>query len=76
MAELKTCPVCGAKAFLSCDVVDGFFMGWSVGCPRYCFYDGIHGHTEDTPEEEHLTHFGFTTKEEAVEWWNRRADNG
>ena len=77
MAELKPCPKCGAKAFLSRDVIDGmFFMGWSVGCPRYCLYDGIHGHTEETPEEEHYNCFGFTTKEEAVEWWNRRAEDG
>lgn len=72
---LKPCPVCGAKAFLSRDVIDGvFFMGWSVGCPRYCNYDGIHGHDETTPDEERLTMFGFPTKEDAKEWWNRRAD--
>ncbi len=73
--ELKPCPVCGAKAFLNRDVVDGFFMGYSAGCPRYCFYDGIHGHDENTPPEEHLTKFNFVSAEQAAEWWNSRAAN-
>lgn len=51
MEELKPCPRCGAKAYLSRDVADGFYFGWSAGCPRYCHYDGIHGTTIDTAEE-------------------------
>lgn len=47
MSELKPCPRCGTKAYLSRDVVDGFYFGWSAGCPRYCHYDGIHGTTID-----------------------------
>lgn len=77
MAELKPCPVCGSKAFISRDVVDGFYVGWSVGCPRFCIGDGIHG--IDTPadaETRGLTCFGFLSKEEAVEWWNRRVNDG
>ena len=76
--ELKRCPVCKAKAFLSRDVIDGlFFMGWSVGCPRYCVGDGIHGiDSHDVPDEKHYTAFFFNTKEEAIEWWNRRVENG
>ena len=81
MAELKNCPICGAKAFLSHDVVDGFDFGYSVGCPRYCIGDGIHG--VDTFEESdkldenglNLTGFMFYSKKDAEEWWNRRADN-
>ncbi len=73
MTNLPPCPICGAKAFLSHDVVDGFFMGYSVGCPRYALYDGIHGHDENTPREERLMFFGFTTKEAAVKAWIRRA---
>lgn len=73
--ELKPCPVCGAKAYLSNDVVDGFWFGYSVGCPRYCLYDGIHGHTFETPEDEHYSKHYFTTKEQAADWWNRRADD-
>ena len=73
MEELKPCPVCGAKAFLSNDFVDGFYFGWSVGCPRYCVGDGIHGvDSFDADESEHYTSFGHATKEEAIEAWNRR----
>ncbi len=73
MTELPRCPICGAKAFLNRDVVDGFFMGYSVGCPRYALYDGIHGHDENKPLKERLTFFGFSSREEAVKAWNRRA---
>ena len=76
MSELKPCPVCGAKAFLSHDVVDGFDMGYSVGCPRYCIGDGIHGIDDvDAYSDRHYSSYGFYTKEEATKWWNRRADN-
>ena len=77
MAELKPCPVCGAKAFLNKDVVDGFFMGYSVGCPRYYVCDGIHGvNSHDVDKSEHYTIFGCLTKAEAIEAWNRRAEDG
>ena len=78
MSELKPCPVCGAKAFLSRDVIDGmFFMGWSAGCPRYCVGDGIHGiDSFDVDDDKHYTIFGCYTKEEAIEWWNRRVEDG
>ena len=69
---LPPCPVCGAKAYLSRDVVDGFFMGFSVGCPQYCLFDGIHGHTFDTPDEDRLSQSHFDTKEEAAMWWKAR----
>lgn len=76
MSELKRCPGCGAKAFLNKDVVCGFFMGYSVGCPRYCVGDGIHGiDSHDVPDEKHYTAFFFNTKEAAIEWWNRRAED-
>ncbi len=70
--DLPPCPVYGAKAFLSRDVVDGFFMGFSVGCPRYGLLDGIHGHNFDTPDEERLSQYNFVTKDEAVAWWKKR----
>ena len=41
--RLHPCPICGAKAFVRHDIVDGFEFGWSVGCPRACIKDGIHG---------------------------------
>jgi hypothetical protein len=34
--KLKPCPICGSKAYISKDIVDGFYFGWSVGCPRFC----------------------------------------
>lgn len=70
--QLPNCPVCGAKAFLHGDAPDGFWMGWSIGCPRYCLNDGIHGHDFNTPRKEHLTRCGFTTKRSAIAWWKKR----
>lgn len=72
LKTLPNCPICGAKAYLNGDTVDGFWFGWSVGCPRYCLNDGIHGHDNSTPSEERLAAHGFDTKEEAVEWWKNR----
>ena len=72
MSELKPCPRCGTKAYLSRDVVDGFYFGWSAGCPRYCHYDGIHGTTIDTSEEDCYAVHGANSKEEAIEIWNNR----
>lgn len=75
--KLPPCPVCGSKAFLERDTIDGvFFMGYSVGCPRYCIGDGIHGvDTFEDAEEKHYAAHGFITPKEAAEWWKRRADN-
>jgi hypothetical protein len=74
--ELEPCPVCGAKAYISSAAPDGFFMGWSVGCPRYCVGDGIHGiDTFEEDEKRALALHGFFTREEAIEARNRRADN-
>lgn len=77
MAELKPCPVCGAKAYLSHDVVDGFDMGYSVGCPRYCIGDGIHGieETDGHYKRGYASH-GFYSKKAATKWWNRRVSDG
>ena len=76
MAEAKPCPICGAKAFVTHDVVDGFEFGWSAGCPRFKLYDGIHGMDENTPESEFPRVMYCTSKQEAIEKWNRRADSG
>lgn len=74
--ELKPCPVCGAKAFLRKDTPDGFFMGYSVGCPRYAINDGIHGiSTVEEHQEKGYSIFGCFTRGEAIEAWNRRTDN-
>lgn len=78
--NLKPCPVCGAKAFVSNDVVDGFWFGWSVGCPRYCLGDGIHGIDYDTPddvrEKYRYTGFNYQSKDRAIAAWNERVDCG
>ena len=73
---LKPCPKCGSKAFISRDTIHGFFMGYSVGCPRYCIGDGIHGVSsyEEHCERPYALH-SFTTKQEAIEAWDRRATN-
>ena len=75
MAELKPCPKCGAKAvLLNCEIDDLFYMGYSVGCPRYFVGDGIHGvDSFDVDESKHYRLFGFATKGKAIEAWNRRA---
>lgn len=78
--HLKPCPVCGATAFVSHDVVDGFEFGWSVGCPKFCLNDGIHGMTFDTLEEDvekyKLTGHYYLSKELAIEAWNDRVAAG
>ena len=78
--RLKACPICGARAFLSHDAVEGFDFGWSVGCPRFCLADGIHGMDYDTPDnyvrKHSLTGHYYTTAEKAIEAWNDRVDAG
>lgn len=72
---IPRCPKCGAKAFISRDIVDGFYFGWSVGCPKYCHNDGIHGTTPDTPEEDTYTIFYLNSKEECIDKWNARVNH-
>ena len=74
---LKPCPVCGAKAYIHRAAPDGFFMGYSAGCPRFCIGDGIHGIEtyEDAEARGYAVHHCFT-KAEAIEAWNRRASRG
>ena len=71
--KLMPCPVCGAKAFVSHDIVDGLYFGWSVGCPRACIADGIHGFNDsESFRKARLTMFGFNNKQEAIDAWNKR----
>ena len=71
--ELLPCPICGAKAFVKHDIVDGFDFGYSVGCPRACIADGIHGfNTSETFRQARLTFFNLRSREEAIEVWNKR----
>lgn len=66
---MPKCPICGAKPYIRKDVVDGFYFGWSVGCPRFCLNDGIHGITEETPKYLHLSRFCLNSKEECIKAW-------
>lgn len=75
MIELKRCPVCGAKAFIRRDAPDGFYMGYSVGCPRFCSDDGIHGWKIGDSDDKRLTMFGFNSRKEAIEAWNKKVEN-
>lgn len=64
--DLPRC-YCGSKPFISRNIVDGFYMGWSVGCPRYCINDGIH----NNPKKP-LTKFYLNNKTECKKWWKNR----
>lgn len=71
MAELRkrmnVCPICGKKAFLNHDVVDGFDFGYSGGCPSFCLNDGIHGISERyDPRAPRVT--GYTAREVFNTW--------
>lgn len=72
--ELKPCPICGAKAYVMHDVVDGFEFGWSAGCPRFCLYDGLHGADENTPESQFPRVMNMTTKQDAIAAWNVKTE--
>ena len=71
--RLSPCPICGSKAFVSHDIVDGFEFGWSVGCPRACIADGVHGFNDsESFRQARLTIFNLPSKEKAIEAWNKR----
>lgn len=70
--DMPKCPICGSKPYISKDIVDGFYFGWSVGCPRYKLNDGIHGHDDNTPRSKHLSIFGLSNKEECIRKWKER----
>lgn len=64
MFDLKPCPECRGIAL----VIHRADFGWSAGCGRYRAGDGIH--------TKQMKVSGLPSKEEAIEAWNRRADNG
>ena len=75
--KLKPCPICGSKSFVQHDIVDGFDFGWSVGCPRACIADGIHGFNDSYSfRQAKLVLFSFSTKADAIEAWNKRVEHG
>lgn len=74
--KLPPCPKCGATAYLAKTSVDGNFMGYSVGCPRYHIGDGIHGVNsyEDNQKRAYSLH-GFVFKNAAIKAWKTRCEN-
>ena len=75
--KLPPCPICGAKAFLSHDILDGFDFGYAVGCPDACISDGIHGFNDyDSFHAAQLTFLGLFNKEDAVKAWKDRCKKG
>lgn len=74
--DLMPCPICGSKAFISKDVVEGFYFGWSVGCPRACINDKVHKLDEEAFKKAKLTFLYLNSKEQAIEIWNDRCKNG
>lgn len=69
---MPVCPICGSKPFVSRDIVEGMYFGWSVGCPRFCIDDGIHGYTLESPKEDSLACHWLDSKEDCVKWWEER----
>ena len=63
MDELKSCPFCGGNALLSHDY-DGIGASY-IRCEK-CGVESI----------RFLRSFEIASDEKAVEFWNRRADNG
>lgn len=66
------CPICGRKAWVTHELVDGFDFGWDAGCPVFKLDDGIHGITDETPKEKWLCVQGLASRKEAISAWNER----
>jgi hypothetical protein len=49
--KMPPCPICGKKAYMMHDVVDGMDFGYSAGCPSFCLNDGVHGITKSYDPE-------------------------
>ena len=71
LAEMKKlmppCPICGKKAFIAHDIVDGFDFGYSAGCPSFLIDDGVHGITESFDPEAPRSE-GYTANEAFDNW--------
>lgn len=75
--KLKPCPICGAKAFIQHDIVDGFDFGYSVGCPQACIADGIHGFNDyDSFHAAQLVFHGLFGADQAAKVWQDRCKKG
>ena len=68
-AKMSPCPICGRKAFIMHDIVDGFEFGYSAGCPAFCLDDGIHGISESF--DENAPRVDGITAEQAFARWEQ-----
>ena len=67
--ELKPCPFCGGEAELwSHHYKEEDITLWQVRCKKRCYDVKIHCYASDS-------FVSFATKEEAIEAWNRRAND-
>lgn len=69
LKELPPCPICGRKAYLSRDVVDGAYFGYSAGCRAFRLNDGIHGMTEQSDKKMFPEVVYCDTAREAFNKW-------
>ena len=70
---LMPCPICGAKAFIKHDVVDGFNFGWEVGCPAAKIGDEVHGLKDYEAFKAARLNFMFMhSRMQAARVWNDR----
>jgi hypothetical protein len=75
MNRMPPCPICGKKAYLMHDIVDGFDFGYSGGCPVFRLDDGIHGITESyDPKAPRVD--GYSAKEVLNNWLEYCEANG
>ena len=65
--KLPPCPICGQKAFLDHDIVDGFDFGYSAGCPSFCLNDGIHG-IKDIKDPRAPRSVGYSKRQVVAKW--------
>lgn len=66
--KLPPCPICGRKAYLSHDVVDGADYGYSAGCPAFRLNDGIHGMTEQSDKKMFPIMYCYTARQAFNKW--------
>ena len=65
--NLKPCPFCGGKAELRMYIDHGGKKSWNVRCKNMCVVTC--GHRDEKGRWRH------TQRKEAIETWNRRAEN-
>lgn len=74
--SMLPCPICGRKAYVMHDIVDGFEFGWSAGCPAFKLDDGIHGITEENEKSMEVPKIDFMlSRQEAINVWNEKVTN-